>query len=97
MLLLEDGLREFDPDQRRLRDIRTAQNSRIAPFLNMCPGSAGELYITGEHGLAKLHVSPDGAAFEWLEVNGDASRLTHFDHPSPGTGELFAQGISVRD
>jgi signal transduction histidine kinase/DNA-binding response OmpR family regulator len=97
MVLLEDGLREFDPDQGRLRDIRTARNSRIAPFLTMCPGSAGELYITGEHGLAKLHISPDGGAFEWVEVNSDASRLAHFDHPLPGTGELFAQGISARD
>ena len=94
MVLLEDGLREFDPDQRRLRDIRLAENSKIAPFLTMCPGSAGELYITGEHGLAKLHISP-GGGFEWLEVNGDASRLTHFDHPLPGTGELFALGISA--
>jgi signal transduction histidine kinase/CheY-like chemotaxis protein/streptogramin lyase len=97
MVLLEDGVREFDPDQRRLRDIRTAQNSRIAPFLTMCPGSAGDLYITGEHGLARLHISPDGGAFEWLEVNSDASRLTHFEHPLPGTGELFAQGVSARD
>ena len=97
MLLLEDGVREFDPDQRRLRNIRLAENSRITPFLTMCPGWAGELYLTGEHGLAKLTMAREGGAFEWLEVNSDASHLTHFDHPLPGTGELFAQGISARD
>jgi len=96
MVLLEDGLWEFDPDRRRLRDIRLAKNSRIAPFLTMCPGSADEFYITGEHGLAKLSMARDGGAFEWLELDSDALRLTHFDHPMPGTGELFAQGISGR-
>ena len=76
MVLMEDGLREFDPDRQSWREIRTAENSRIAPFLEMCPGSADELYITGEHGLAKLHILRDGGAFEWLEVNGGAQR-TH--------------------
>jgi signal transduction histidine kinase/CheY-like chemotaxis protein/HPt (histidine-containing phosphotransfer) domain-containing protein len=97
MALMEDGLREFDPDRQTWRDIRTAQNSRIAPFLEMCPGATGELYITGEHGLAKLNISGDGGAFEWLEVNSDPYHLTHFDYPLPGAGELFAQGISSRD
>jgi signal transduction histidine kinase/CheY-like chemotaxis protein len=97
MVLLDDGLREFDPDRATWRDIRAADNTRIAPFLTMCPGSAGELYITGEHGLAKLHISRDGGAFEWLEVDSGPSGLTHFDRPLPGTGELFAQGISARD
>jgi hypothetical protein len=97
MVLLEDRLREFDPEQERWREIRNEKNSRIGPFLTMCPGSAGEMYITGEHGLAKLLFSPDGGPFEWLEVNSDRSRLTHFDYPLPGSGELFAQGISSRD
>ena len=56
LVLLEDRLREFDPERETWREIRTAGSSRIAPFLAMCPGSAGELYITGEHGLAKLHI-----------------------------------------
>ena len=94
MVLLEDGLREFDPDRERWREIRTAENSGIAPFRAMCPGAADELYITGEHGLAQLRISRDRGAFEWLEVNTDRDRLTHFDYPLPGTGELFAQGIS---
>ena len=97
MVLLEDGVREFDPDRGSWRDIRAADNTRIAPFLTMCPGSAGELYITGEHGLAKLHISRDGGAFEWREVDSGPSGLTHFDRPLPGIGELFAQGISARD
>jgi hypothetical protein len=79
MVLLGDELREFDPDQDRWREIRSAKNSRIAPFLAMCPDSLGDLYLTGEHGLAKLRVLPDGRSFEWLEVNSDRDRLAHFD------------------
>jgi signal transduction histidine kinase/DNA-binding response OmpR family regulator len=97
MVLMEDGLREFDPERETWRDIRTAQNSKIAPFRDMCPGVADELYITGEHGLAKLHIAPGGGAFEWTEIDGGPYGLTHFDYPLPGTGELFAQAISAHD
>jgi hypothetical protein len=97
MVLMEDGLREFDPERQTWREIRTAENSRIAPFLTMCPGSGDELYIAGEHGLARLHTSRDGGALEWHEINSDRYRLTHFDYPLPGSGELFAQGQSARD
>src|ERR1035437_1800427 len=97
MVLMEDGPREFDPERQSWRKIRTAENSKISPFRDMCPGSADELYVTGEHGLAKLHISRDGSAFDWHEVNSDVNRLTHFDYPLPGTGELFAQGTSSRD
>jgi signal transduction histidine kinase/DNA-binding response OmpR family regulator len=97
MVLMEDGLREFDPERESWRDIRTAENSKIGPFLEMVPGAAAELYITGEHGLAKLHVLPDGGAFEWAEISSGPSGLTHFDYPLSGAGELFAQGISARD
>ncbi|HMF74974.1 MAG TPA: response regulator, partial [Bryobacteraceae bacterium] len=97
MVLQEGRLREFDPARQSWREIRTATNSRIAPFLAMCPGSKHELYITGEHGLAKLRIGGDGNAFEWIEVNSRADRLAHFDHPMAGAGELVAQGISSRD
>jgi signal transduction histidine kinase/DNA-binding response OmpR family regulator/streptogramin lyase len=97
LVLLEDRLREFDPERGAWREIRTAGNSAIGPFLAMCPGSAGESYITGEHGLAKLSMAGDGGSFDWTEVNGGADRLVHFDYPIAGTGELFAQGISARD
>jgi len=97
IVLMENSLREFDPEHGSWREIRTAENSHIAPFLEMCPGSAGEVYITGEHGLAKLQISRDGGPFKWLEVNGDAYHITHFDYPLPGAGELFAQGLSSRD
>ena len=94
MVLLEDGLREFDPEHQSWREIRTAQNSKIAPFLAMCPGSTDELYVTGEHGLAKLRAAPGGGSVEWREVNGDPYLLSQFNYPMPGTGELFAQGVS---
>src|SRR5580692_2352925 len=97
MVLMEDGLREFDPERESWRDIRTAENSKIAPFVDMCPGVADELYITGEHGLAKLHIVPGGGAFEWAEIDSGPYGLTHFNYPLPGAGELFAQGISARD
>ena len=97
MVLLEDRLREFNPELESWREIRTAEDSRIAPFLTMCPGSAGEVYVTGEHGLAKLRASQDGGAFEWHEINSEADRLSHFDYPMPGIGELFANAISSLD
>ena len=97
MVLMEDGVREFDPEYQNWREIRKAENSKIAPFLEMCPGAPDELYITGEHGLAKLRILRDGGGFEWREVNSDEYGLSHFDFPLPGTGELFARGISSRD
>jgi hypothetical protein len=97
LVLLEDRLREFDPERETWREIRTAGSSRIAPFRAMCPGSVGEFYVTGEHGLAKLQLSGDGGLVEWREANGDADRLRHFDYPMPGAGELFAQAVATRD
>ena len=97
MVLLEDRLREFDPELETWREVRTAENSRIPPFLTMCPGSAGELYVTGEHGVAKLRVSPGNEPLEWHEINSDKYRLSHFDYPMPGTGELFANAVSSID
>ncbi len=97
LVLFEDRLREFDPQREVWRDLRTAESSAIGPFLTICPGSAGESYITGERGLAKLRMSPDGDSFDWTEVKGGADRLAHFDYPIAGIGELFAQGISARD
>jgi ligand-binding sensor domain-containing protein len=44
-----------------------------------------------------LHVSRDSGAFEWHEINGQAYRLSHFDYPMPGTGELFANAVSSLD
>jgi len=96
ILLLEDSVLEFDPERESWLEIRTAGSSRITPFLEICPGSAGEWYVAGEHGLAKLQISRDGGPFEWHEVNGDADHLAHFSHPLPGDSELFAQGISSR-
>ncbi len=97
MVLLAAGVREFDPRLESWRDVPASKDSKIAPLLSMCPGSAGEWYITGEHGLAKLHLAREGGAFEWREVNSDSLGLTHFEFPLPGTGELFAQGISAHD
>jgi signal transduction histidine kinase/DNA-binding response OmpR family regulator/ligand-binding sensor domain-containing protein len=97
MVLLDDALREFDPDQQSWREVRTAEGSRIAPFLVMCPGAADEVYITGEHGLAKVKIGRDGGVFEWAEVYSGAEHLAHFDAPLPGRGELFARATTLRD
>lgn len=94
MVLMEDGLRAFDPGHQSWREIRKARDSKIAPFLAMCPGAAGELYITGEHGLAKLRLTSEGGPFDWREVAGDMLGYTHFDYPMAGTGELFAQATA---
>jgi signal transduction histidine kinase/CheY-like chemotaxis protein len=96
MLLQGDSLRAFDPARQSWREIRAAMKSKIAPFLSMCPGAKNELYITGEHGLARLRITGRGA-FEWIEVDSRAAGLTHFDQPTAGAGELIARGVSSRD
>ncbi len=97
LVLQDDVLREFDPEREGWREIRTAQHSSIAPFRAMCPGSAGEWYVTGDRGLARVRMAGEGGAFEWIEVNGNAVGLVRFDYPIAGSGELFAQATSARD
>ena len=98
MVLMEDGLREFDPDLETWREIRTAENSRIAPFLTMCPGSAGELYVTGRARVGEVACFAQTAVLS-SGTRSTATRIacTHFDYPIPGTGELFANAISSLD
>ncbi len=70
----------------------------MSPLFWRCVrGSADEVYITGQHGLAKLHISGNGAVSGWLEINGDAQSLSNFVYPLPGDRELFAQAVSARD
>jgi len=97
LVLLDNALGEFNPDRQEWREVRKAEQSRIAPFLDLCPGGAEEVYVTGEHGVAKLRISSDGAPSGWLEVNGGTQSLTHFVFPQPGAAELFAQAVSARD
>ncbi len=95
LVLMDNALTEFDPDRQEWQVVRRAEQSRIAPFLDLCPGAAGELYVTGEHGLARLRTSGDSSG--WLEVNGNAQSMTHFVFPLPGAAELFAQAVSAHD
>jgi signal transduction histidine kinase/CheY-like chemotaxis protein len=94
IVLLDDGLWEVDSGQERWWEIRSAANSSIRPYLSMCPGPANEIYITGEHGLAKLRVPRANGPFEWNEVNSLSDSLVHLVYPLPGDQELFAQGLS---
>ena len=96
LVLQDDVLREFDPEREGWREIRAAQHSSIAPFRAMCPGGAGEWYLTGDRGLARVRLAGEGGSFEWIEVNGSAAGLVRFDYPVAGSGELFAQATSAR-
>jgi ligand-binding sensor domain-containing protein len=56
-----------------------------------------EIWIVGERGLGRLHVTKDAGPYDWTEIE-TGSRFAHFDFPEPGMrGELFLQGTSRRD
>lgn len=97
LVLLDDSLREFDPESGTWRELRSVRNSRVGPFRGMCSGGVGEWYITAEQGLARLRLERDGGAFEWTEINSRASGLRSFNYPIAGSGEVFAQATSARD
>src|SRR5205807_1132329 len=74
------------------RDVKTARDTRIGPFLSMTTCAPDEIWLTGDHGLARLIVAPDPSTYGWTEINGDRYGLRDFVHPLPGGGgELFAQ------
>src|ERR1019366_10426513 len=57
----------------------------------MLTGRAPDFWITGERGLAHLHVSENGQP-RWTEISGAHAGLRDFQYPVTGRGgELFAQ------
>jgi signal transduction histidine kinase/DNA-binding response OmpR family regulator/streptogramin lyase len=89
LVLFPDRLREYDPSARSWKDIRTARETAIAPFLDMTTCSPGEIWLTGEHGLARLTFHSE-AGYHWSGIS--SAGLRHFLYPLPGAGtELFAQ------
>ena len=91
LVLYPDRLREYYPASNSWRDLKTARDTGIAPFRAMAACRANEIWLTGEHGLARLLVSADANGYRWTETGG-GSGLHAFAYPLPGSdGELFAQ------
>lgn len=95
VVVAETGLRQYAPATRTWHEIEAARHTQIRPFLQVAASRSGEIWIAGEHGLARLRVAEDGGPYEWTEIVTDSYGFTHFSFPEPGEpGELFAQAVS---
>jgi signal transduction histidine kinase/DNA-binding response OmpR family regulator len=91
-VLMTDGVREFDPASQAWREIRSAKASRIAPLTEMVRGARGEVWIAGQHGLARLTQPGQQRAWQWSEITGTLDGVGRFRFPTAGVpGELLAQ------
>jgi len=90
IVLLDTALAEYDPATAAWRTLKTQADSPIAPFLAMFAGPR-EIWITGEHGMARLDVSAARPPYPWNEISGRAAHLLHFRYPEPVPGGVMAQ------
>jgi signal transduction histidine kinase/CheY-like chemotaxis protein len=96
LVLLEDRLLEYDPVSDGWREIAPGRKSAIGPFLKGA-ATEHEIWLAGEHGLARVTGSPEGAAYRWAETAVDPNGLSRFNYPQPGAdGEVLAQATEVR-
>jgi len=97
LVVMADRLREYDPVSDGWREITSGRPSRIGPFLSGVSANARDIWLAGEHGLARLAAPAQGGPYRWVETPSDPDGLFHFDDPQPGAGEeLFAQATSHR-
>jgi len=57
LVMTPDAILEFDAASRTTSVIRAARVTTIAPFLDMRPGVGGDVWVSGEHGVARLVAS----------------------------------------
>jgi signal transduction histidine kinase/CheY-like chemotaxis protein len=96
LVVMADGLREYDPSSHGCREIAAGRKSAIGPFLKAAAGER-DIWLAGEHGLARVTGPLDSGPYRWVETAADPGGLFHFDFPQPGTdGEVFAQATSRR-
>ena len=92
LVLWTDHVREYDGASKSWRDIMSAREIAIAPFTSMTSCARNEVWLTGEHGLARLNVAGKAMSYTWAEIGGHRQGMRHFGYPLPGRpGELFAQ------
>jgi hypothetical protein len=90
-VLFADRLREYDPAGNAWRDVKTARETGIAPFLTMATCERDVVWLTGERGLARIEAKLE-SSYSWTEISGEPQSLRGFIYPLPGSaGELFAQ------
>jgi ligand-binding sensor domain-containing protein len=91
LVLFADRLREFDPDRNTWRDVKSARDTGIAPFLTMATCERDVVWLTGERGLARIEPKLE-SSYSWTEISGEPQGLRGFIYPLPGSArELFAQ------
>jgi signal transduction histidine kinase/CheY-like chemotaxis protein len=95
LVLMADRLREYDPASDGWRDMESGRHSRVGPFLKAGAATMGDIWLAGEHGLARVTAPAEGGPYRWTETPGDPEGLFHFDNPEPGNdGEVFAEATS---
>jgi signal transduction histidine kinase/CheY-like chemotaxis protein len=88
--LFSTALGEYDPALGTLSRWKSPGDTRLGNFTAMT-ARAPDFWISGERGLARLHVAENGS-HQWTEIAGDRAGLSGFQYPVPGRdGELFAQ------
>jgi signal transduction histidine kinase/CheY-like chemotaxis protein len=91
--LFSTALGEYDPALGTLSRWKSPGDTRLGNFTAMT-ARAPDFWISGERGLARLHVAEDGSP-QWTEIAGDRAGLSGFQYPVPGRdGELFAQSAA---
>src|SRR5437868_479582 len=91
IVVFTDSVREYDPATHHWADVKSNKDTKIGPFLDVM-GGPKNIWLAGEHGLARLHVDDNRGADRWEEISGSAMGLGRFQYPVPGRdGGLFAQ------
>jgi signal transduction histidine kinase/CheY-like chemotaxis protein len=97
LVLMADGLQEYDPVSNGWREIASGMPNRVGPFLTAASANSRDIWLAGEHGLARVSASAEGGPYRWVETAADPDGLSHFDDMEPGNdGELFVQATSPR-
>jgi signal transduction histidine kinase/CheY-like chemotaxis protein len=91
IVVFADSVCEYNPETHQWTHPKTNQDTKIGPFLDVMAGPKN-IWLAGEHGLARLRLDPNGIGYRWEETSGSARGLRGFQYPVPGRDdELFAQ------
>ncbi len=93
IVLSAGRLQEYDATSRSWKVLKLASESHIGLFRHMIRAISGEIWVTGEHGIARVG-TPSTGALAWSEFRSDRVGLHSLRHPQVGgNGELFVAGL----
>jgi signal transduction histidine kinase len=87
-----------NPTNARVETLHFSSQTRIGAFADMTAGAAGELWIAGEHGLARVSgpIRSVGAASQWSEfIPPAALQIHHFQNPKSDAAGVTAVADSA--